>query len=82
MVLVTRVEISLMLRTIFAVGVFAVLGLIALKFVFGIFGWLVGLLFFLFWIAVKIAIVGAIIYLIVRIVSPDTARSWREKFSR
>ncbi|HEX6534069.1 MAG TPA: hypothetical protein VF041_05705 [Gemmatimonadaceae bacterium] len=71
-----------MLRTIFAVGVFAVLGIIALKFVFGIFGWLVGLLFFLFWIAVKIAIVGAIIYLIVRIVSPDTARAWREKFSR
>lgn len=82
MVLVTRVEITLMLRTIFAVGVFAVLGIIALKFVFGIFGWLVGLLFFLFWIAVKIAIVGAIIYLIVRIVSPDTARAWREKFSR
>ncbi|HEU4563439.1 MAG TPA: hypothetical protein VFS05_02275 [Gemmatimonadaceae bacterium] len=71
-----------MLRTIFAVGVFAVLGLIALKFVFGIFGWLVALLLWLFFKAVQIAIVGAIIYLIVRIVSPDTARAWREKFSR
>lgn len=80
--LVTRVENSVMLRTIFAVGVFAVLGLIALKLVFGIFGWLVALLLWLFFLAVKIAIVGAVIYLIVRIVSPDTARAWREKFNR
>lgn len=80
--LVTRVENSVMLRTIFAVGVFAVLGLIALKLVFGIFGWLVALLLWLFFLAVRIAIVGAVIYLIVRIVSPDTARAWREKFNR
>ena len=32
-----------MLRTIFSIGLFAVLGLIALKFIFGIFGLAVGL---------------------------------------
>ncbi|HET7550954.1 MAG TPA: hypothetical protein VFK04_06665 [Gemmatimonadaceae bacterium] len=71
-----------MFRTIFSVGILAILGLFALKFVFGIFGWLVGLLVWLFFIALKIALVGAVIYLIIRIVSPDTARRLREKFNR
>ena len=70
-----------MLRTVFAVGVLAILGLIALKFVFGIFGWLVGLMVWLIILACKIAIVGAVIYLIIRIVSPETARRLREKFT-
>lgn len=70
-----------MFRTIFSVGILAILGLFALKFVFGIFGWLVTLLLWLFFIALKIALVGAVIYLIIRIVSPDTARRLREKFN-
>jgi len=70
-----------MFRTIFSVGVLAILGLFALKFFFGIFGWLVALLLWLFFIALKIAIVGAIIYFIIRIVSPETARRLREKFN-
>jgi uncharacterized BrkB/YihY/UPF0761 family membrane protein len=70
-----------MFRTIFSVGILAILGLFALKFVFGIFGWLVGFLLWLFFIALKIALVGAVIYLIIRIVSPDTARRLREKFN-
>ena len=37
-----------MLRTIFSIGLFAVLGLIALKFIFGIFGLAVGLLVSIF----------------------------------
>jgi hypothetical protein len=71
-----------MLRTILSVGALAILGLVALKFVFGIFGWLVGLLIWLFFVALKIAIVGAIIYFIIRLVSPETARRLREKFSK
>ena len=70
-----------MFRTIFSVGILAILGLFALKFVFGIFGWLVALLLWLFFIALKIALAGAVIYLIIRIVSPDTARRLREKFN-
>jgi uncharacterized BrkB/YihY/UPF0761 family membrane protein len=70
-----------MFRTIFSVGILAILGLFALKFVFGIFGWLVGFLLWLFFIALKIALVGAVIYLIIRIVSPDTARRLREMFN-
>lgn len=70
-----------MFRTIFSVGILAILGLFALKFVFGIFGWLVALLLWLFFVALKIALVGAVIYLIIRVVSPETARRLREKFN-
>ncbi|HEV8497973.1 MAG TPA: hypothetical protein VGQ56_13960 [Gemmatimonadaceae bacterium] len=70
-----------MLRTIFSIGLFAVLGLIALKFIFGIFGFAVSLFLILLSIAIKVAIVGLIIYFIIRIVSPDTARRLRERWS-
>jgi len=70
-----------MLRTIFSIGLFAVLGLIALKFIFGIFGLAVGLFIGLLFIALKIAFVLAVIYFIIRIVSPDTARRLRERWS-
>lgn len=70
-----------MLRTIFTIGLFALLGLFALKLVFGIFGTLMALLGWLLVLAIKIAIIGLILYVIVRIVSPDTARRMREKWS-
>ena len=70
-----------MLRTIFSIGLFAVLGLIALKFIFGILRFAVGLFMMLLVLAVKIAIVLAIIYVIIRIVSPETARRMRERWS-
>lgn len=70
-----------MLRTIFSIGLFAVLGLIALKFIFGILGFAVGLFMMLLVLAVKIAIVLLIIYVIIRIVSPETARRMRARWS-
>lgn len=70
-----------MLRTILSIGLFAVLGLVALKFVFGIFGALLGIFIWLFFLALKIALVGLVIYFIIRIVSPDTARRLRERWS-
>lgn len=70
-----------MLRTIFSIGLFAVLGLIALKFVFGIFGFAVSIFMVLLVAALKIALVGLAIYFIIRIVSPDTARKLRERWS-
>lgn len=70
-----------MLRTIFTIGLFAVLGLFALKLVFGIMGGLLGLLLYLVIWAVRIAIIGLLVYLVIRIVSPDTAQRLRERFS-
>ena len=70
-----------MLRTIFTIGLFAVLGLVALNFLFGIFGFVVGLAIWLFFIALKIALIGLVVYFVIRIVSPDTARRMRERWS-
>jgi hypothetical protein len=70
-----------MLRTIFTIGLFTLLGLFALKLVFGILGGLFGVVLGLLGLAVKIAIVGLVVYFVIRILSPDTARRLREKFS-
>jgi len=70
-----------MLRTIFLTGLFAVLGFMALSFVFNMFGWLIGVMIFLLFLALKIALIGFVLYLIVRIFAPDTARRMREKWS-
>ncbi|HEY4217502.1 MAG TPA: hypothetical protein VGM67_10220 [Gemmatimonadaceae bacterium] len=70
-----------MFRTIFSIGLFAVLGLIALKFIFGIFGVAVGLFVWLLFAALKVAFVGLLIYFVIRIVSPQTAQRLREKWS-
>jgi len=71
-----------MLRTVFTIGLFALLGLIALKLAFGLVLPLLGLFLWLLGLALKIAVVGLVIYLAIRIVSPDTARRIREKFGR
>jgi hypothetical protein len=70
-----------MFRTIFSIGLFAVLGLIALKFIFGIFGVAVGLFVWLLFAAIKVALVGLLVYFIIRIVSPQTAQRLRERWS-
>jgi sorbitol-specific phosphotransferase system component IIC len=70
-----------MLRTIFTIGALAVLGLFLLSSVFGILKGLIGLALFLLGLAIRIAIVGLIVYLVIRIVSPETARRLRERWS-
>jgi hypothetical protein len=65
---------SFMLRNLFTIGLITLLGLVALKLVFGLLGPLVGLLIFLLTSALKIAVVGAVVYGVIRIVSPETAR--------
>ena len=70
-----------MLRTVFLIGLFAILGLFALKFIFGIFGVLLGLFMVLIVMAVKIALIGGVIYIVIRLLSPDTARKMRERWS-
>ncbi|MCA0376997.1 MAG: hypothetical protein LCH84_15205 [Gemmatimonadetes bacterium] len=69
-----------MLRTLFTVGVISLAGLVALKLVFGLLGPLVGLLFFLLGVALKIVLVGAVVYFVLRVVSPATAEKIEMKF--
>ena len=70
-----------MLRTVFTIGLFAILGLIALKVVFGIFGPLILLFLWLVKWAVIFAFVGLLVYFVLRLVSPSTARKMRERWS-
>lgn len=70
-----------MFRTIFMIGLFAIAGLFVLKLAFGLFGVLFAILLGLLGLAVKIAIVGVIVYLLIRIFSPATARKLRERWS-
>jgi hypothetical protein len=70
-----------MLRTIFMIGLFAIVGLFLLKVVFGVLGVFFFFLLKLLQLAIFIALIGAAIYLAVRIFSPDTARRLRERFS-
>lgn len=70
-----------MLRTILMTGIMVMLGIFALGFVFKIFGGLIALTFVLLGFAVKALIVGGIAYVVIRIVSPGTARKLRGKWS-
>jgi hypothetical protein len=63
------------------IGALVLFGMFALGFVFKIFGGLLAITFVLLGFAVKALIVGGLAYLAIRIVSPDTARRLRGKFS-
>ncbi len=69
-----------MLRTIFFVGLAAMLGLFAIGLVFKILGGAIGLLFVLGVLAIKVAVVGLIGYVAIRILSPGTAKRLRERW--
>jgi uncharacterized BrkB/YihY/UPF0761 family membrane protein len=70
-----------MLRTLFSIGLMALLGLFVLKFAFGILGGILGLFIWLAIVAVQILCVGAVAYIVIRIVSPSTAKALKEKFT-
>lgn len=70
-----------MFRTIFTIGAFALLGFFALGIVFKIFAGLIGILGALISWAFWVLIIGAVIYFVIRLFSPETARRLREKFS-
>ena len=70
-----------MLRTVFVIGLFALAGLFALKLLFGILPAVLGLVFGILWMAAKVALLGAGIYVVIRLVSPDTARRLRERWN-
>ena len=70
-----------MLRTIFMIGVVAIGGLFLLKIAFGILGVFFAILIGLLKAAMFVALVGAVLYLVIRVVSPGTAQRLRERWS-
>lgn len=69
-----------MLRTIFTLGIIALVGLFALKLVFGILGGLFGIFFALLGMAIPVLVIGALIYVVMLVFAPDTAKGMRDKF--
>jgi hypothetical protein len=80
-VITVTVSENFMLRAIFMIGLFAMLGLFAVGLVFKLFGGVVGLTFFIIGLALKVVIVGGLLYFGIRVLSPDTAARLREKWS-
>jgi uncharacterized membrane protein len=69
-----------MLRTVFMIGLIAFAGLFLLKLFFGILGGLFGILFALIGMAIPVLILGLIVYFVLKIFAPDTAKELRDKF--
>ena len=67
-----------MLRTLLLTGLLALAGLVVLKMVFGLLGPLVSALFWLVGMALRVLLVGALAYLVLRVVSPATAQRLRD----
>ena len=70
-----------MLRTVFTIGLFALLGLFALNLAFAVLPMVIGLVMGLLSLALKIALFGLVVYVLIRIFSPETARRMRERWS-
>ena len=63
-----------MFRTIFGYAVLAIIGFLALKLVFGLIGFAFSLAIGLLWLAA----IGFVFYLVLKLISPVTARRVRE----
>ncbi|MEP6473300.1 MAG: hypothetical protein ABJC74_06245 [Gemmatimonadota bacterium] len=63
-----------MFRSLFGFAIFAVLAMFAIKFVFGLIGFAIGIFGSLLWLAC----VGFVIYVILRLISPNTANRVRD----
>jgi hypothetical protein len=63
-----------MLRNVVGFAVFAVITVFLLKLVFGLFGLMLGLLATVLWFA----FLGFVIYLVLKLIAPDTAARVRE----
>ena len=60
------------------IAVAIVIGYVALKVVFGFAGGLIGVLLSLAWLALKVLLVVGIVYWLLSVFSPDTAKKMRE----
>ena len=66
------------MRTVATVAVVALVGWLCLKVVFGFAGGVVGILLALAWLALKLLLVAGLVYWLISVFSPETARRMRE----
>jgi hypothetical protein len=63
------------------IGLIAMLGLFAVGMVFKLFGGVLALTFFLVAVALKVVIVGGLLYFGIRVLSPGTAQRIKDRFA-
>lgn len=66
------------MRTFAAVALVSLLGYVAIRIVFGVAGGIVGLLLSLAWLALKVLLVVGLVYWVLSVFSPETARKMKE----
>ena len=64
-----------MVRTLTGYAILGIIGVLALKLLFGV----IGFAFSLLWTLLSLAAVGFVFYLILKIINPEAARRVREK---
>ena len=67
-----------MIRTVVSIAAIALVAYVALKLVFGVAGGLLGLLIGLAWFALKVALVVGLVYWLLTVFSPETAKKLRD----
>jgi len=70
-----------MLRAILMLGLLVVLGMFAAGLVFNVLGGLVGLVFWVAVLAVKLLVVGGLLYFGIRVLSPNTAQRLKDRWA-
>ena len=66
-----------MIRNVIGFAIFAAIIILGLRLFFGLFG----ILWHVFWAVLWLAVVGFVIYLLIKLFSPDTARRIKETIS-
>lgn len=67
-----------MLRTAASIAIVGLICWVAIKIVFGVTGGIIGLLLSLAWLLLKILLVVGLVYWLLTVFSPETARKMRE----
>ena len=70
-----------MFRTVATLALVALLALVTIRSVAGVAGGILGLLIGVAWLFFKLLIVVGVVYLVLTIVAPDTARKLRDRVS-
>ncbi len=70
-----------MFRTAATLALVALVALVAIRIVAGVAGGILGLLLGVAWLFVKLLIVAGIVYFVLTLVAPETARKVRDHFS-
>ena len=70
-----------MLRAILMLGLLVILGMFAAGLVFNVLGGLVGLVIWVAILAVKLVVVGGLLYFGIRVLSPNTAQRLKDRWA-